>query len=396
MSKALTDIAIRNIKPRDKRYEVADGGARGLYLVVQPTGRKSFCVRYRHAGQPRKLTLQTGVSLAAARELCAKAMHELAQGNDPAKARLAAKKKALDARADSVEAVCMNYLRREGPKLRTASVREATLKRLIFPAIGDTPIENVKRSDLVRLLDKIEDKTGTRQADLCLKYLGRVFNWHAARTDEFKTPIVRGMNRYNAKAHERSRVLNDDELRAVWKAAATGGAFGSLVHFLLLVGCRRGEAHRLVWSELEGDSWRLPESRNKTKQELERPLSKAAQAVIAAQPRIDGVEFVFTNGNRPISLAHGKRDLDLASGVTGWRLHDLRRTSRTLLSRSGVNADIAERCLGHVIGGIRSVYDQHKYHHEMAHAFEALAAQIDRIVNPPADVVTPLRKSRHG
>ena len=70
----------------------------------------------------------------------------------------------------------------------------------------------------------------------------------------------------------------------------------------------------------------------------------------------------------------------------------MRRTSRSLLSRAGVNADIAERCLGHVIGGVRQVYDRHQYQAEMLHAFEALAAQIERIVNPPdGNVVIPLR-----
>ena len=71
----LTDIAIRNLKPKADRYEIADPGARGLYVIVFPSGKTSFAVRYRHAGISRKLTLQAGVSLAAARKLCADAMH---------------------------------------------------------------------------------------------------------------------------------------------------------------------------------------------------------------------------------------------------------------------------------------------------------------------------------
>ena len=82
-------------------------------------------------------------------------------------------------------------------------------------------------------------------------------------------------------------------------------------------------------------------------------------------------------------FARFKRVLDEASGVTGWRLHDLRRVARSLLSRGGIGADIAERCLGHVPGGIRATYDRYEYRHEKAHAFEALAAQIERIVNAP-------------
>jgi integrase len=86
--------------------------------------------------------------------------------------------------------------------------------------------------------------------------------------------------------------------------------------------------------------------------------------------------------------------LKQATGTNGWRVHDLRRTARTLLSRAGINSDVAERCLGHTIGGVRGIYDRHAFENEMLHAFEALAAQIDRIVNPPANIVTPLRRKR--
>src|SRR5262249_58436828 len=69
-------------------------------------------------------------------------------------------------------------------------------------------------------------------------------------------------------------------------------------------------------------------------------------------------------------------------------LHDLRRTSRSLMSRAGINSDIAERCLGHVIGGVRGIYDRHEYHREKRRAFEALAGLVERIVEPRENVVT--------
>jgi integrase len=78
---------------------------------------------------------------------------------------------------------------------------------------------------------------------------------------------------------------------------------------------------------------------------------------------------------------------DYASGVKDWRLHDLRRTARSLLSRAGVNPDVAERCLGHAIPGIRGVYDRHAYTEEMRVAFERLAALIDTIVREEPNVV---------
>jgi integrase len=87
--------------------------------------------------------------------------------------------------------------------------------------------------------------------------------------------------------------------------------------------------------------------------------------------------------------------LDIACGATsctqGWRLHDLRRTARSLMSRAGVNPDVAERCLGHAIGGVRGVYDRHKFVEEMRDAFEALATQIERIVHPVENIVAMTR-----
>ena len=109
------------------------------------------------------------------------------------------------------------------------------------------------------------------------------------------------------------------------------------------------------WSELKGLDWILPAARNKVKADLVRPLSVAALAALVDGPRIEARDFVF----RPLrASAKLKRELDERSGVTGWVLHDLRRTARSLMSRAGVNADHAERCLGHVIGGVRATYDR--------------------------------------
>ena len=89
-----------------------------------------------------------------------------------------------------------------------------------------------------------------------------------------------------------------------------------------------------------------------------------------------------------------KKAFDKACGVCNWTLHDLRRTARTLLSKCpGVTPDVAERCLGHAIVGVRGTYDRHDYQPEKTAAFDKLAALISRIVDPPSgDVVVPLTK----
>jgi integrase len=389
----LTDIAIQNLKPGPARREIPDPGARGLYLILHTSGKTSFAVRYRYAGLPRKLTLQAGVSLSAARKLAADALHEVAQGRDPSEAKKADKKKNAAAAVNTVEFVCREFMAREGKNLRTRAPREALLERLVYPALGKKLIGDVKRSEINRMLDKIEDTSGKRSADLALQYLRRAMNWHAVRDDEFKSPIVRGMGRYDTIKNARSRVLNDKELKAVWKASEATGYFGALVRFLLLTGARRGEAAGMQWAEIEGGSWSLPALRNKTMIEFVRPLSKAAQAIIAAQPRIGDSPYVFTfNGKNPISFGRCKREFIDKCGVPDWRLHDLRRTCRTLLSRVGVDADIGEMALGHKLRGVRATYDRHTYEPQMRVAFEKLAAQIERIINPPEGDVVPLRR----
>jgi integrase len=199
--------------------------------------------------------------------------------------------------------------------------------------------------------------------------------------------------RTSIKERARSRVLNDEELRSVWLAAEQGGLFGNYVRFLLLTATRRNEALGLRRSELskDGTTWTIPAARYKQKIDVVIPLSAAAQAIVAAQANVGDLVFSKTGLTELGGMQWRKEALDTAAGVTGWTLHDLRRTARTLLSRAGINADVAERCLGHAIQGVRGTYDRHSFEAEKRHAFEALAATVERIVHPPADVVVPLR-----
>jgi integrase len=399
MARGFTDIEIRNLQAGDTRREVPDPGASNLYVVIQPSGKKSFCVRYRFNGKPRKLTLKSGVSLAGARKLAGDAMYEVEQGRDPAETKKDTRAKLKAAKANTVQALCESYLKREGGKLRTEHARKLVLERLVYPAIGCKPLADLKRSHIVDMLDDIEDESGTKMSDLVLAYLRKIFNWHAGRVDDFNSPVVQGMGRYDAKANQGTRVLTDGELRTLWNATEPNEnepqPFHALIRFVLLTGCRRAEATGLRWSEITGTIWLLPAARNKTKADLPRPLSEAAQAVLKSLPVIEGGDIVFSNdGRRTLHLTSPTEQLKTTIGVSDWRIHDLRRTARTLLSRAGVNSDVAERCLGHTIGGVRGVYDKHKYEKEMAQAYEALAALIERIADPPAGQVVNLRGAR--
>ena len=414
----LTDVTIKNLKPKagPKAWEKPDG--RGLYVFVGVTGAKSFVMRYRINGKPAKLTLGRWLppeersqaaptdarlgdpmSLATARKLAADIMLQLNRGHDPAAAKRDEAQAKQQAAADTFEAVTVEYLKRDGDKLRSKRGRERTLRTQAFPALGHIPISQLKKSDVVRLLDKLEEENGPVAADRCHAFIRRVLNWHAERDDDYRPPLLRLKPRKSASEQARDRILDDRELRAVWQIASEMPApFGPFVRFLLLTGARRTEASAMRWDEIKGTDWVLPAARNKAAarsakaKDLTRPLSAAAQAVLDGLPKLG--DYVFTaGGQRPLTgYSKPKQRLDEAVRAAigardvkteRWTLHDLRRSAASLMQRAGVPREHIEACLGHVVPGVAGIYQRHKHHAEMARAFEMLAAEIERTVNPP-------------
>jgi integrase len=342
---------------------------------VTAAGIRSFILSYRHKGKEHRITIgrfPTWSALAAVKE--ARLLRQrIDRGEDPLTER-----RAPEPIVKTVDKVLDDFLAGHVAGKRSALATRQMLDRLVRPEIGKLDIYAVRRSHLMRMLDDIARDSGPWMADRILSVLRSAFNWYAIRDDDFTSPIIRGMTRVKNRA--RDRMLSDDEIRRIWHAAEGQGVFGALVQFLLLTATRRNEAARMSRTELvTPDTWLIPAARYKTGVEMLVPLSAAAQAVLARMP--GKFPFAGRYEDKPFrGFGKSKTALEKASGASSWRLHDLRRTSRSLMSRAGIAPHVAEQALGHKIKGVAGVYDRHGYEVEKRRAFEALAALVSQIV----------------
>jgi integrase len=267
------------------------------------------------------------------------------------------------------------------------------MKNHVLPAIGDRVVGYIRRADIVELLDEIEHKRGLRQTtNRVRETLLAFFEFAVERELIEENPVARTKRRKVER--ERQRALSGDEIKALWNGLDSLPApIPAFVRTLLLTGARRENARTLRWAELDLKNrvWTIPGSKSKNEKPYEIPLSRQMIALL------EGVErsgpYVFTrDGNRPIAgLSDSKARLDSASGVTGWRLHDLRRTLRTGLARLGIVEEIAERAIGHARSKLEQTYNVHEYRAEKAEALQRWADHVTGIVEAEPGKVVPLR-----
>jgi integrase len=392
--KRLTEEGVRKLRepPEGKQIDYFDAGMPGLVLRINYGGRKTWRALYYLPGVAKsgkkegqqilipttfKLGLYPHLKLKEARE---KARQFLA---DPQKAK-------AQADTGSFKEVAETFLERhvEANKLRSQYEIERVLTKYVFPAWQHRPFRDLKRADVVALLDGIEDKNGSRQADMTLAIIRKLMNWYTARNDDYTSPVVRGMKRTNGD-HKRKRILDDEEIRAVFAAADEGGTFGAIVKVLLLTAQRRDKVVTMKWDDLVDGEWRIAaEAREKANAGSLR-LPPSVLAIIEAQPRLAGNPYVFAAGRgggpfNAFSQRKDQLDAKLPADMQASTPHDLRRTARSLMAQAGVRPDIGERVLGHAIPGV-------DYSEEKAEALKQLAALVERILNPPEGNVVATR-----
>lgn len=393
MAKPLTAKAIENLKPGAERREVADGGCRGLFLVVQPSGRKSWAVRYRFQGRTRKLTLEGTTGLAEARKAAATALHELELGKDPAaskfEARAAEEKAAAERAGDTVERWSTEYLERYAmrhTRPRSWKMTETVFRRYVLPAWRGRSVHDIRRKDVIHLVDAVAKNypvMGNRVLATCHAF----YNWLASKDQIAASPCA-GV-KPPTKEQPRDRVLDDAEIKALWHASdALGEQAGAFVKLLLITGQRRNEVGGMRRSEITGNLWELPAARTKNKHAHTVPLSRQAMQILESLPQIGDTDYVFGGSPRGAHIggfSRIKADIDQhMKPAKPWTFHDLRRTCATGLQRLGIRVEVTEAALNHkggVVRGVAAVYQRHDYASEKRVALQDWADHVDAIVN---------------
>jgi integrase len=401
----ITKTAVDRLQPGER---IADSALRGFIVRRLDSGAASYAYRYRVKGTNQQRLISLGIhgtiTAEQARTLAKKRAGEVANGEDPKGEREESRAEAKIAKAaetNTVDAILDKFEARYSDKLRSGDQIKRAFTVYVRPRIGDKSIYQLKRRDVVEMLDAIEDENGPVMADRVLAHVRKAFNWWMVQDEDFKSPIVRGMARTRPSERERDRTLTDDEIRDVWAALDVVDApacYPAYVKTLLFTMTRRNEASDMHADEIKGDIWVIPARRYKNKQDHVIPLSAAALKVL---PEGKGFLFSTTGGKKAFSgFSKSKAELDRqiakirkAAGkpkMPRWTLHDLRRTGRTLMSRAGIPDDHAERAMGHKIGGVRGTYDRYEYIDEKRKAFEALASLVALILDPPADNVVQI------
>jgi integrase len=339
---------------------------------------RSWVAQYRHAGQTRRITLGQA-SVLTSEQARAEAKRLLAQAAlrlDPA----AERKRRASADRFTFAALAEQYLAAKQPAVRGRTFIEAQRylqSSAYFGPLHNLPVDAVTRRDVAARVLAITHKNGQVAAARARSALAAMYSWAMASGLTDTNPTI-GSPRPKP-APPRNRVLSDQELVAIWKAAGDDD-FGRIVKLLVALGQRRSEVGGMSYCEIdiEHGTWTIPAERSKNHREHSLPLGTLALDIISTVPQVDGRDLLF--GARTdrgfTSWGEGKRALDakLDDQVRPWTLHDIRRTLATRMCDIGIEPHVVEQILNHQSGhrrGIVGTYNKSKYSHAVQNAVAA-------------------------
>ena len=415
MTARFTDATIRNLKPKEARYDVREGQGDGFMVRVTPNGAKTFAFVYHFNGQKRRHTLgqYPAMPLKDARAALTEARRLVQSGIDPAasktdKRQAAIRQRQEAARLCSVDALAGAYIEHHAkPNKRTWDQDRLILNRDVLPFWGKLKAEDITPRDVNRILDRIKERGSPIQANRTLALMRKLFNFGIQRGEITANPCAAVARPAPEKV--RDRVLSDDELKALWPALA-GDGFKCSEHLRLalrlqlLAACRIGEILGARWEEIDqaGEWWEIPAERMKNKR-IHRVWigTGPARAILARLQEIGGGSpwlFPSPKGERPMgATASGhaiRRSLE-GLGMAAFSSHDLRRTVATRMGEMGIHPHIIGKVLSHTDSSVTAThYNKWSYDQDKQKALERWASRLLEItegIAPRAVIPFPSR-----
>lgn len=424
VQKLLTDKVLEKIvPPANGRLELWDAHLEGFGYRASQTGKGSFFAMYRLDGKQRRMTIgrYPAMSLALAREKAKAALQAAKENRDPALEEEAKQREEGEKRSRTLALAVEDFLKLY-PRYRPSTRAEVgrLLKREVVATLGDRPVSSINRRDVAKVVNAVSDRGAGTTANRVLAYLGSFFTWLVERGELEVTPIQNLAK--PSEERTRDRVLTDEELTAVWRAAdQMAYPFGNLVQLLLLTAQRRDEVAGMLRSDIDwkATKWTLAREQTKSDRRHEVPLSATAISILEAIPNRGDMLFRAMAVRRKKGTAPNKDEAP--RHISGWSafkkaidekalallqkaeneeaelegrqpekitlpaytLHDIRRTVASGMARLGIAPHVVERLLNHSTGtirGVAAVYNRHSYAPEMRHAVDLWATHVEQLV----------------
>ena len=370
---ALTDTTVRNSKPQEKPYKLAD--AQGMYLHVKPNGGKHWRLKYRFSGKEKLMALGTypEISLAEARERKTEARKLLKNNIDPSEVKKEEKREKLANTENSFETIAREW--HENQKLSwTPRHASYVLKRLeadLFPALGSHPIKAITAPKLLAALRTIETRGAIDLAHRALQVCGQIFRYAIAtgRGERDISADLRGALKSRGTTHHAK--LDATELpEFLHKLEEYDGDFQTKIglKLILLTFVRTTELRGAKWEEfnLKKQEWRIPAERIKMRDPHIVPLSRQAIRLLEELKPLTGHrDHLFPNRNKPLTFISENTFL-YAIYRMGYHsratTHGFRGTASTILNEHGFRPDVIERQLAHSERNkVRASYNSAQY-----------------------------------
>jgi integrase len=352
-----------------------DAKLEGYGYRMRRSGACAYVVQYRHGGRSQRISLLAAkFNPDQARTEAERLLHLAGLGQDPA----GEKKRKQAADRHTFSALATVYLDAKKPPIvrpRTFIEWKRYLQESYFKPLHSLPVDGILRKDVAACVLAIARKNGQVAAARARSALSALFTWAMESGLAENNPTI-GTAKPKAPP-ERTRVLTDAELLAVWQATGEPTEFNRIVRLLLLTGQRRTEVGGVAWPELDldGATWIIPAERAKNGREHKVPLGSLALDIIRSVPEVAGRDLLFgaRSSRGFLGWAEFKKQLDrrLGDQVRPWTLHDLRRTVATRLGDLGTEPHVIEMLLNHQSGhkrGVAGVYNKSKYERAVRNA----------------------------